>query len=117
MANRKNYPGWYEETIMKVEMATGIKKHLADILADKREFGLKKYEEESYQISEGNSLNVNIKKHAKEEVVDLLNYLLHMAIMRKLNGTNILTSSLDDMIKTCQDLYEEIDRVKLKEFD
>lgn len=117
MASRKNYPKWYEETITKIEMATGVRKPLADMLSDKREFGLKKYEDDSYQVSEENSLAVNIKKHAKDEVIDLLNYLLHMAIVRKLNGINILTPSLDNMIKTCQDLYEEIDKVNLKDFD
>ena len=117
MKIRKNYLKWYEEVIAKVEMACGIKKALADELLEKREFGVKKYENESYQISEENSLNVNIKKHAKGEIIDLLNYLLHMAIMRKLNNKNILTNDLNNMIKTCQELYELVDKVELKEFD
>lgn len=114
MLNCKNYPDWYEDTIIKVELATGVKKELADILSEKRAFGIEKYKDASYQISEENSLSVDIKKHAKEEVVDLLNYLLHMAIMRKLSNASILTPKLDDMIKTCQDLYEEIDKVDLR---
>lgn len=112
-----NYLKWYEENIKKISFATGIKEGLFKELEDKRLFGARKYGKESYQISESNSRNVDIKKHAKEEIVDLINYLLHMAVVRKLNEKSALTADLNEMIKYCQSVYELIDEVELEDFD
>ncbi len=51
--------------------------HLKNVLKEKRAFGVKKYGETSFQLSEENSKNVDELQHALEEVADLLNYLAH----------------------------------------
>lgn len=113
----KNFYKWYEDTIFKISLASGIRENLGKELEAKREFGVTKYGKDSYQISEENTLNVDIKKHAKEELVDLTNYLLHMAIIRKMNKKSALSADLDDMIKCCQDMFNKIDDVSLEDFD
>lgn len=113
----KNFYKWYEDTIFKITLAAGIKEDLGKELVKKREFGVNKYGKDSYQISEENSINVDIKKHAKEEIIDLINYLLHMAIVRKINNKSALNADLDDMIKCCQDMYNKIDEISLEDFD
>lgn len=113
----KKYLKEYEEKIFKIGLILSIDEGLFNTLKDKREFGIEKYKDESYQISKENSLNVNIKKHAKEEVVDLLNYLLHMAVVRSLNNKSFLNGDLDEAIVMAKRLYYLIDDVKLEDFN
>ncbi len=46
-------------------------------LIRKREFGLEKYKDISFQSNFENAMKVDTVKHAEEEIVDLFNYLIH----------------------------------------
>jgi len=52
-------------------------KALKDELAKKRAFGIKKYGEISFQGSPENAMKVNTSQHAREELIDYMNYTLH----------------------------------------
>ena len=111
----EKYSDWYEETADLIERSVSINGDLREILSNKRKFGLEKYKDISFQISKENSLNVNIKKHAQEELEDFINYLVHMAIVRKLNGVeDYISNELADMIDTANALYYKLYKVSLK---
>lgn len=61
---------------------------LVSTLKDKRDFGRKKYGEASFQLSKENSISVDSKTHALDEIVDLINYLCH-SIYQETIKTNI----------------------------
>lgn len=113
MKKDEDFTKLYEEMIFKAVLITSLDEGLARELKSKREFGLDKYKEKSFQLSKENAVGVNIKKHAKEEVIDLLNYLLHMAVVRRLNNKAILSPNLDEAISLAKRLYYLIDDIKL----
>lgn len=113
MKKDEDFTKLYEETIFKTMLILSFDEGLAKKLKEKRDFGLEKYRDISFQISKENAVNVNIKQHAKEEVIDLLNYLLHMSVVRKLNGRPLLTRDLDDAIVWAKKLYYLIDDISL----
>mgnify|MGYP001329491135 CR=1 FL=1 len=115
MEKDRDFIEQYEETMFKIALILSIDEGLAKELKNKREFGLEKYKDKSFQISKENAINVNIKKHAKEEVVDLLNYLLHMAVVRNLNKKSLLSGDLDKAIVMAKNLYYLIDDIKLED--
>ena len=111
----EKYSDWYEEIADLIERSVNIDDNFRKTLSDKRKFGLEKYKEISFQISEENSLSVNIKKHAQEELEDFINYLVHMVIVRKLNGVeDYMSDEIADMIAVGNILYSNIDKVSLK---
>lgn len=115
MKKGEDFTKLYEEMIFKAVLITSLDEGLANELKKKREFGLDKYKEKSFQLSKENAVTVDIKKHAKEEVVDLLNYLLHMAVIRRLNNKSILSPDLDDAIVFAKRLYYLIDDINLED--
>lgn len=50
---------------------------LQKTLEAKREFGIRKYGNISFQASKENASKVNTLQHAREELVDYMNYTLH----------------------------------------
>lgn len=110
----KKFLKQYEDLIHKASLVLSIDEGLYNKLKEKREFGIGKYKEESFQISKENAINVDIKKHAKEEVIDLLNYLLHMAVVRHLNKESLLSRDLDDAIVMAKRIYSIIDDIRLE---
>ena len=67
----------YEEVLARLERALFQAPLLERALKKKRDFGIKKYGEESYQLSKENAMNVDTKNHAREELIDFFNYALH----------------------------------------
>jgi len=108
------FSNWYEKEADDIEKTCNIDSNLRKTLSDKRAFGLNKYKEVSFQISEENSLNVDIKKHAEEELEDFINYMTHMAVVRKLNGCYNMSSEIYNMITEAESLYRRIRKVELK---
>ena len=115
MKEKDDFTKQYEETMFKVALILSIDEGLANELKNKRKFGLDKYKEESFQLSKENALNVDIKRHAKEEIVDLLNYLMHMTVVRNLNKKSLLSGDLDKAIVMAKNLYYLIDDISLEE--
>ena len=54
----------YEDKVQKI----------FDETKDKREFGLKKYGEKSFQISEEKFLECELLEHMRQELIDSINY-------------------------------------------
>lgn len=76
----------YENAMDKLVESNNVDKALALKLKEKREFGFKKYGELSFQGSFENCMTAPTIEHAKEEVIDLLNYLLHEQYKNMING-------------------------------
>lgn len=60
-----------------IKLSEHLPQKLKNELIDKRIFGLSKYGDISYQSSFVNAMKVKTVQHAREELIDLLNYLLH----------------------------------------
>jgi len=73
----KEFNAEYESIITYLANDLIKDKGLIKKLQDKREFGLKKYGDISFQANPMNAMGTDTVTHAKEEIIDLLNYLLH----------------------------------------
>ena len=108
-----DYKMIYEEAIIKRENRHVIPKRVQDFTADKRRFGLKKYENYSFQISFENSVTCDINEHIKSEITDLINYINHRDLMRDFKGLECLDSSavivmLVNLFEGADELSEEV---------
>jgi hypothetical protein len=78
-----NFPVLYEEAMENFIKAVVPKDSiLKDHLKDKRMIGLKKYGEASFQSSLHNAMNSPTLAHAKDELLDCMNYLMHEIVFK-----------------------------------
>ena len=111
----QDYNTFYEKQIddvlnnvlepMNIEM-------LKQLLHEKRKFGLKKYGELSFQSSFLNSMNSPTLEHAKEELVDCINYLAHEVYKSKLLYPSE-TQHMEALLYKSSELFMEIDSIRL----
>jgi len=88
MDNKKfDYSEFYEAMMFSKGEVFDISNELQNKLFDKREFGLKKYGDKSFQNSFETSMIAPIKEHAMEELIDELNYLFHLHFVLSTKGT------------------------------
>lgn len=79
-----DFPSMYEVVIGRFfDEKVGEKTHpmtdeLCEKLKAKRDFGLKKYGEHSFQSSFQNAMTSPVLDHLEEELLDSINYLLHI---------------------------------------
>lgn len=101
-----SFSSMYEKAIQNKEKSFGIAEDLTKILHDKREFGLKKYGESSFQGSLENCMTSPTIEHAEEEMIDCINYLLHENYKNDLRGeTNqSLTQITNQAIRLFRDI-------------
>jgi hypothetical protein len=111
--SRTTFPEWYNECIEEYERKSGVSESLLEELRKKRDFGLEKYGDQSFQSSFENTINVSIKEHAREEVIDLLNYLFHMKIIKRINGKTKKDSALDVSISQALEILDLLQEIKL----
>lgn len=64
----------------------GFQTSLATDLAVKREFGVKKYGEKSFQGNKQNAMEVDMIAHASDELIDYINYTLHKMYQASVNA-------------------------------
>jgi len=64
----------------------GFKSSLATDLRLKRDFGVQKYGEKSFQANETNAAEVDVINHALEEMIDYINYTLHRIYQASVSG-------------------------------
>jgi hypothetical protein len=74
--NKKEFPVLYEKIIQEIQEIIGDPETL-QILKEKRDFGLAKYKELSFQSSFENAMASPTIKHACEELIDAMNYISH----------------------------------------
>ena len=72
----KDFNAFYERLIEKILLSCGVI-DLQQPLREKRNMGLKKYAEDSFQSSMKNAMSSPTFLHAQEELLDCLNYLAH----------------------------------------
>lgn len=108
--NANNYPDVYNDEINKLLDRFKAPLDVKKILKDKRDFGLEKYKELSYQNSLENSMSVDTVQHAFEEIVDLLNYLLHNLYISNLKGKDTDINEL--LIFKVIDIYSGIEKLR-----
>ena len=101
----------YEKALNNIGKNLYLNENLLQELSKKRKFGLEKYKEYSFQSSLKNCLTSPTLDHALEEIIDLLNYLLHeyykntlcgdidtiKKIVKIINDTIIIYSSINDL--------------------
>ena len=63
-----------------------FQKALAEDLAAKRAFGIKKYGEKSFQGCKENAMSVDMIAHARDELIDYINYTLHKMYQSSVNA-------------------------------
>lgn len=81
-----NYDKLYKKALEELFQSTSIydKRGEIEVITDtlskeikrKREFGVEKYGEDSFQLSFDNLMNADIFTHIKEEILDAINYAL-----------------------------------------
>lgn len=104
---------WYNDCIEEYERKSGVSENLSEELKKKRDFGLEKYGNQSFQSSFENTINVSIKEHAREELIDLLNYLFHMKIVKRIQGKTKKDSALDSSISQALEIMDLLQEIKL----
>lgn len=107
------YKDYYYERWKRNFDSCNVDLGLMKELEKKLEFGREKYKEISFQNSKKASLDVDIKQHAKEEIIDLMNYLNHMIVVRDLNGLPAITDELKELIIQCEKTISKIEETKL----
>ena len=109
----------YESGNEKIEdyFEIGEIKNLKNILKDKRNFGLEKYKEYSFQASFENCMKSPTVLHAQEEVIDLINYLLHEYYKQNILCSNYepdrsATAELINLISASLKIYKDLEYLK-----
>jgi len=96
-----NYHDSYEEAIINRERRQKIPKNIMEMTAAKREFGIKKYGGYSFQTSFENAMTCCIEEHIQGEIIDLINYMNHKALV-----FNFLGYSADQEYKHIDELVK-----------
>jgi hypothetical protein len=75
----------YRDEVVRDEHLIDVNTFFAvnKVLADRREMGVKKYGDVSFQTSRKNAYATPILQHFKEELYDALNYLMHWAWLQE----------------------------------
>lgn len=81
---------------------------LQKLLIEKRDFGLKKYGEISFQSSYENAMGTDTVQHAKEEVIDLINYLIHETYKNSVNKDPIKFKKIKKLLKKSIKIYNKL---------
>lgn len=97
-ASKKTYAEYYEDLITQYSEELGIPPELQAILKAKRDYGLNKYKEYSFQSSFENTITTPIVQHLREELVDALNYCLHARLVFSIKSPDQLLA-LEDITR------------------
>lgn len=73
-----NFPELYETAVRKIEDSFNVPAEVQEKLHAKRAFGVKKYGERSFQGSFTNTMNTPCFDDLLEELIDSINYALHI---------------------------------------
>lgn len=72
-----DYPNFYNEVMKLIGNEILLPEDLEKKLKDKRNFGLEKYGEYSFQANFRNSMTSPSEEHLEEELIDAINYIMH----------------------------------------
>lgn len=88
--SKKTLPAYseiYETAIEGIEGELTLLQDVRDTLRKRREFGLEKYGESSFEHSLENTLVTPSLDHAMEELLDCVNYLMHETYKSRILGS------------------------------
>ena len=110
-----DFPAMYEVAVGRIldeagKGRGGISTTLYDKLKAKRDFGLKKYGEHSFQGNFKNAMTSPVFSHLEEEILDSINYLLHIKF--QLLFSTIATQFPDTALSQLIDMYEQLKSVQ-----
>lgn len=100
----------YEATLKKILFTLPFDNKLVEKLKEKRDYGLEKYKENSFQGSFENAMKSPVYKHAVEECIDLINYLLHIIFINNVQLKNC--DKVVENIKKVHEVYKFLDEEK-----
>lgn len=100
-----SYNKLYEKSVTNIEDEFSLDSEIKEKLLEKRKFGIEKYKEYSFQASLENSMKVPTLLHAEEEMVDLLNYLLHEYFKNSVRCDEKSLNSIAKLIEEAYNLY------------
>lgn len=106
-----NYNEFYEEMIARKEKQHGLSVTDSEKLAQKRELGVKKYGDYSFQSKFSASMTSPVIEHFKEEIYDALNYAFHIEFLIDTNSFD----NKEQIYKIIDDLIILLDNFKLFE--
>lgn len=98
-----NFRNIYQNAVSNLENSYFLSDELKEKLKEKRDFGLEKYGDFSFQSNFENCMTAPSFDYALEEIIDLLNYLLHAQYQNMVNGEE--KQILKDKIREVNDLY------------
>lgn len=107
-----SYPAMYNTAMENLARAHALPKEVAELLREKREFGLKKYGEFSFQSNLENTLKTPTLEHLKEEIVDAYNYAFHETYKNSLLGNS--SSQLRNIVFGLNQIWELIGELEEK---
>lgn len=112
----ESYAEIYERAIYNVQKMFITDDNLLLTLRDKRDFGLKKYGDKSFQSNFENTMNSPTLQHASEELIDAMNYIAHELYKEKIADGGYWTEYLDIM-RHLVDVHNHIAKlIREKEF-
>ena len=112
-----DFPAMYEVAIGRILDAVpgGASTELCDKLKAKRDFGLKKYGEHSFQGNFKNAMTSPVFNHLEEEILDSINYLLHIKF--QLLFSTIPTLFPDKALNQLVEMYGELHSIRMNLLD
>lgn len=108
-SKKKTFNEAYEELIKEYSDEWGFSEELQAKLKAKRDFGVEKYGEYSFQNSFENAITVPIYDHLNEELIDALNYCLHARFVAGLKNPKALPS-IEETARAIQHLLGNFTR-------
>jgi hypothetical protein len=109
----QDYNTYYEQIIDSIIIDTLGQKnveHLLQSLQEKREAGLKKYGDLSFQSSFVNSMNSPTLQHAQEELLDAMNYMAHEIYKSKLLYPDT-TADMELLLRNLHNVYKHVEEI------
>jgi len=105
-----DYPTFYESSITNLLKKYTSNDHILKELKFKRDLGLKKYGENSFQGSLAKSLASLSEKHFLEEIYDAINYCAHILFVRRIKSIDL--DPYDDLMLDLLDIIAILDSSK-----
>lgn len=108
-AEKVSFQDIYEMSLSRIfRDANVINAGLLNELKEKREFGLKKYGEYSFQSTFEKSMTSPVKEHLLEELIDACNYTAHIVYQNKLVGNKDEEEKFLSILTRLYDLFNTV---------
>lgn len=107
-----DYPTFYDEQMKDICTDLDISEEIQTVLAQKREFGLNKYKERSFQGSFDSSMRAQGLYHLEEELVDSFNYAIHSIYQFRVMGKQHQISLMTDVVSHLKEAMNLLEILK-----